>query len=188
MGFAISWLAIKGKEPGKIRDELGVSETEEHEEFPESKINACKLSSQWYLIYINKCESPFVSKNVLESLSNDCEIIACVIEEHVMYSRSQYWRNGTKIWQVTHDAQQGMLNLEHEGQLPDKFESIHTSSFAEQESEGGEEAEVDYIFEIPLILANNLTGFKHDEDIPGLEYTVLTINKHNSGPWWKFWK
>ena len=57
MGFAISWLAIKGKEPGKVRDELGVSEIEEHEEFPESKINACKLSNKWYLIYINKCES-----------------------------------------------------------------------------------------------------------------------------------
>ena len=187
MGFAISWLALKGKAPGNVREELGFSETDNHEEFPESKINACNLSNEWYLIYINKCESSFVSDKVLGPLSNGCEVIACVIEEHVMYSRAQYWRSGNKVWQVVHDAQQGMLDLEYEGQLPENFDSIRASSFSEQELEGGEEAEVDYIFDVPLLLAETITGFKHDEDIPDLEYTVLTINKHKTGPWWKFW-
>ena len=51
MGFAISWLALKGKGPGKVREELGVSETDGHEEFPESKLSACRLPKEWYLIY-----------------------------------------------------------------------------------------------------------------------------------------
>ena len=187
MGFAISWIALKGKEPNETRKELGLSETGEHEEIPESEFSACKLPDEWYLIYINECESPIVSSEIIESLSKDCEVVACVIEEHVMYSRAQYWRNGNKIWQSVHDAQQGMFNLESEGQLPDDFENIKASSFSEQESEGGEEADVDFIFEIPLLLANNITGFKHDEYITDLEYTVLTPNKQSSSPWWKFW-
>lgn len=191
MGFSVSWMAIKGKQPEEVRETLEFIETNERQEFPDAEFSASKLAGDWYLIYINRCDSPYVSSETLELLSTDCEIIACVVEEHVMYSRSQYWDNGNKVWQVMHDAQQGMLNLEHEGPLPVNFENIRMTSFAEQDAEGGEESEVDYIFEIPLILADSISGFKHDEIISGLEYTVLisnrAANKQGFGSWWKFW-
>jgi hypothetical protein len=37
-----------------------------------------------------------------------------------------------------------------------------------QRAAGGDDADVDYIFEIPLKLAKELVGFKHDEDCPHL--------------------
>jgi hypothetical protein len=38
----------------------------------------------------------------------------------------------------------------------------------QQLADGGEDAEVDYIFEIPLKVAQALVGFKHDEDFAHL--------------------
>ena len=46
-----------------------------------------------------------------------------------------------------------------------------------QLAEGGEKADVDYIFEIPLKVAQSLVGFKHDEDSPHMlenQFTVLS--------------
>jgi hypothetical protein len=35
-----------------------------------------------------------------------------------------------------------------------------------QRAAGGEDADVDYLFEVPLRVAQTLVGFKHDEDCP----------------------
>jgi hypothetical protein len=44
-----------------------------------------------------------------------------------------------------------------------------------QAAEGGDAAEVDYIFEIPLLVAKALVGFKHDERCDLMEDPAFQI-------------
>ena len=38
---------------------------------------------------------------------------------------------------------------------------------SEQQKAGGRKADVDYIFDVPVELAQTLAGYRHDADIPG---------------------
>ena len=48
--------------------------------------------------------------------------------------------------------------------LPESFPAIRNDMEQAQVDAGGDHAGVDYIFEIPLKLAEALVGFKHDKD------------------------
>jgi hypothetical protein len=55
---------------------------------------------------------------------------------------------------------------------------------AKQKQEGGDEANVDYIFEIPLLVAKSITGFKHDQVCPhvlGNEFKIMRKETENVG-------
>src|SRR5690349_23123584 len=40
---------------------------------------------------------------------------------------------------------------------------------------GGEKAEVDHVYDVPAELAKDLTGYRHDQDIPGVSGDVLEV-------------
>lgn len=195
MGYAISWIAIKGKSKENILKFFSFSETADTEEVPESEISAAELPSGWYLIWFNQFESPFTHAAVVSKLSQDCAVITCAVEEHVMYSRTEYWEHGSQTWKITHDSQNGIYDIQTTGTAPDFFESLKSEVCARQQAEGGEDADIDLIFDIPLEVVKHLTFFKHDELTPELEdqeYRVLasslpTLQSPASKPWWKFW-
>lgn len=196
MGFSVSWIAVKDKNQRAILDFYGFSETDEKHDMPESELCASVFPNGWFFIWFNEIESPYLKQDVLASLSLDCTVIACVIDEHCMYSSSEYWINGEIIWKVFHDSHEGMYSLNKSGSLPDFFNSLESQMIANQELEGGKKAEVDLIFEIPLETARRITGFKHDEEmeeLAGVEYMVLKNNniqktaENNRKPWWRIW-
>jgi hypothetical protein len=45
-----------------------------------------------------------------------------------------------------------------------------------QIAEGGEAADVDYIFEIPLKVAQSIVGFKHDEDCSHIKTGFVVLS------------
>ena len=189
MGFSVSWLAVKGKDSESVLVELELLKTSQYKDFPESDIVGAILPNDWYLIALNDCCSEYVEEDVLRQLSEHCELIATVVEEHVMYSMAQYWKNGSRVWQITHDAQQSTLDLVHTGELPDSYESIKSECMREQEEDSDDEYPVDYIFEIPLLVAQEYVGYKHDEDFFDEEgkFTILKSTKEPTQAWWKFW-
>ena len=74
------------------------------------------------------------------------------------------WKNGEKVWSVEHNGEEGVFHLDTQGSPPDSLEEIVSSHRSQQEAEGGESAGVDLIFEIPVVLAEKLTGFHHEGD------------------------
>ena len=84
-----------------------------------------------------------------------------------MVSVATGWKDGQRVWSVTHDAQRDMEHLQTEGELPAVFTSIRDRLRSEQQKAGGRKADVDYIFDVPVELAQTLTGYRHDADIPG---------------------
>jgi len=140
------------------------------------------------------CDHPIISGSSLSKISALGETIACSIEEHVMVSVAEGWISGTRSWSIGHDAQNGMFDLSSSGNLPAHYEGIKTELISQQNAEGGDDADVDYIFDIPLQVAEQICGYKHDEDSspwvpPGpVAFTKSGTSRAPGGkPWWKVW-
>lgn len=198
MGSALSWLAVKGKSPDVVAQALGLTPTGETAIDGESLFIGRSLSSGWFLLVIHQFGHPFVNPPFPASLSDNCDLVTCSIEEHVMFCRSERWQNGINIWHIEHDAQQGFDHLNRAGNLPDGYFAIEREFAEEQKKAGGNKADTDYFFEIPLKTAKLLVGFKHDESSAGDEDFEIfngpppsssagsaSVRRRRS--WWKLW-
>lgn len=190
MGYSISWLAIDSNNNAALNERLSLVDTGDIGEYPDDPIVGLVLPNAWYLIVVDACEHELVSDKTLEMLSSDNKVIACSIEEHCMFSSCSIWDNGSQIFSVSHQGDDSIYNLSTTGKPPPAYDSISKQYHDLQEVEGGENADVDMIFEIPSVLAQSFTGFKHDElitDLGDCEFTILISNKPVQKPWWNFW-
>ena len=165
MGYSQSWLAVKGKPPAAVLETLGLRGTGTREEIVESPIVGAELPSGWYLVVAGRSGHPLMLDPILLRLSAGCEVVTADVEEHVMVSVATGWKDGRRVWAVTHDAQRDMEHLQAKGELPAAFASIRDRLRSEQQAAGGRGADVDYFFDVPVELAHTLTGYRHDADI-----------------------
>lgn len=184
MGYSLSWIAVKGKPAQAVRDELSFRRTDKREEIPESELAAVEMPSGWYLIVSNHTEQVVSDAAMRRLASSGCELVTCFVEEHVMISRATGWKDGQLQWSVTHDGQKGLLHLDVQGEPPAEFAAIRDRTFAEQ-SAG--DRDCDYLFDIPVETARSMTGYRHDEDIPGLSGEVFEVlaPPPDERPYWK---
>jgi hypothetical protein len=190
MSYSISWLMVNGKDRQSLLRELGLEATGKSGEFFDFKISGHALPNGSYLLVTQKCDHPFVSDKHLAQLSVGSKTLSCSIEEHVMYAHATCWDNGKNLWSVKHqgDTAEGRNDLTVSGAPPDSFKAIRDEYAAKQPGD----PDVDWYFEIPLALAKQLAGFKHDETNPGLDGSFEELRdregKSVTGKqWWKFW-
>lgn len=148
---------------------MGLRGTGSFEEIPESDITGAALPSGWYLVTANGGLFPTFSEDpTLKQLSRTGEVVTCFVEEHVMCSAASLWADGRQVWYVMHEARQGIGHLETKGSLPPMFERIAARLRAEQAAADGNEGGVDLIFDIPVEMVAQLTGYRHDRVMPEL--------------------
>ena len=193
MGYSLSLLAIQTSDPDEALRQLGYNRTGQSCAYARVPLSGYTLPSNWFLIVARGCDNPFLQPGILGPLSEHFPLVACSIEEHVMYSSAEYWASGNQVWRAEHIGENGPIHLKTSGVLPTIFEAMATAHKDAQEADGGEKAGVDHYFDIPLSAAKEITGFKHDEDIPGVDYEnfeVLdpTCSSRDHKPWWRFWE
>jgi hypothetical protein len=172
MGFALHWAALKDGDLESICSVFKLRPTGRREKIPESDIVGVELPSGWCLVLFNR---QTIKDELLQEFSSSGEVISCFLEDHVMFSAASGWRNQGPIWSVTHDCEKGRFHLETQGVVPAALESIQNNLISQQKQTGGEKADVDYIYDIPAKLAKDLTGFRHDEDIPGMAGEIFHV-------------
>ncbi len=79
-----------------------------------------------------------------------------------MVSEARAYRNGEAVWQVSHDCEKGLNDLTVIGELSPPAEAVRARLMREQDKAGGEKADVDHVFEIPIEIAAAVCGFRHD--------------------------
>jgi hypothetical protein len=184
VGFAITWCAVREESAEQFLQKLGLIPTGETEEFPESLIASGKLDTGWRVIYYNKYGCPFLTSQHLTQLSIDQDALLCLVEEHAMASSSELWSGGKRQWYLSHEGENGPKGLSTDGHLPESLPEIRQKMEALQLAAGGDSAQVDYIFEIPLKIAQSIVGFKHDEKcdhLIGGRFVVMTQVAPKSG-------
>ena len=190
MGFRVLLIAIKDKEPSQIQAEYCVAPTNKFEEIPEADVTAAKLPNGRYLLYINDKIMP--DDSLFSKLSQSSSLVACYANETVMESFSCSWVNGSQVWAVFHNAQEGIKHLDFSGKLPGSFSTTKDKLFAEQK----DQTDVDYIFDIPVELFVDCGGLRYDSDVEGEDdkpwHVMQRITSENEtkpteNKWWKFW-
>lgn len=186
MGFAVTWLAVKGASREIILSSLGLVGTERFEDRPGAGLSGATLPDGWYLVWSSTWRERFIAEETLGPLSRDCHVVSCAIEEHVMYSYATGYWDGKQSWSVAHDAQLGLDHLDVTGRPPRKFEAIRHGNRLKQDKENAGPKEVDFIFETPLDLAQHLTGFKHDAPLPpGPDFPFEELRSTRKQSWFR---
>lgn len=181
MGFSITWCAVREKDADRLLEDLNLTPTGETEEFPESAVSMAKLDTGWRIIWCNKYDSPIIGSKKLAEISLERDVLFCLIEEHVMASSLEFWSASNQKWWISHQCENSPEDLDIAGELPECFPAIKREMEEAQKADDEEYADVDYvvdyIFEIPLKVAQTLVGFKHDEDCPHIskeQFIVLS--------------
>jgi hypothetical protein len=154
MGASLSWFAVRGRAPEAVLQDFGLKNV--GKEYCKTHFCGGALPSGWFLVIHGRHE---FTNDEVRQLSRGGEVIACFVEEHVMVSRAAGWKDGEQIWCVTHDAQESDGHLDVEGEPPTGFIAIRDRLAKQQEGDGG----ADFIFNIPVDLAEEITGFSHEE-------------------------
>jgi hypothetical protein len=165
MGWSLSWLAFRDISRETILNLLNLRSTGTRDSVSHGRIGYLEIPNGWKLILFDHKE--FGDKE-LNLLSHRNDLVYCFVEEHVMFSKAAAWAAGNEVWSVIHASEVGISDLQIKGSPPAIFERIRTAQFAEQKKEEESSEQVDHIFEIPVLLAQEVTGFRYDQDIPGV--------------------
>jgi hypothetical protein len=181
MGYSLSWVAVKA-EPQAVYTALHVQPTGQRRDdaYRRGNVSALLLGGRTVVVFGNK----ELKDNRLAAVSRVGETIHCFVEEHLMVSAASLWRDGKRVWRVTHDGQESARHLSTDGSVPAEFASVRDKYLAKQAAEP--EEEVDHIFDIPVELARELTGYQHDQEFSsadgGEPFEVLEPSKKKK--WW----
>lgn len=194
MGESLSWLALENTDAVSAAKLLGLQGSEVHAAPGEGALVGSALPSGWYLLVAKGSDHPLVSDRVLRECSLGRRAVAVSLEEHVMISAAALWSAGELKWRVSHDAQEDIRDLQIEGERPAELSALHAKAEAELDAEA-DDPDVDYFFEVPLLLADQLVGYKHDELMPAelesafvaLHWSAVSASPLSRRPWWQFW-
>lgn len=172
MGFALSWTAVRGKSPEEVLAAFELRPTGRTGDAPSRRDPFCwtQAAGGWVVV-LARHDARFLDESrraerFLASLSAGCELVCCFVEEHVMVSRATAWKDGVELWSVLHDAQVAIDHLQADGTPPSSLARNEPAARAAQRNEA---EDVDHLFDVPVDLAAEATGFRHDELGPELE-------------------
>lgn len=181
MGYSTSWLAST-IERTKFRARFNLRATNEFCDFADFSLSDAILPNGWYLIVANR--SDWIEQLDMPALSAEDEVLVAHAEEHVMVSGASLWSGGNEIWCVEHDSQIAQDHLSARGALPSNFAAIEWDMRDRQRDVD----DCDYIFDVPVLLAKSICGYRYDEDGPWAEDEEPFERLELARKWWRFWE
>lgn len=182
VGYSASWFAVRGVSRDAVLTAFQWQASGVRTQYPEFQLCMAELPQEWLLVWFDDdFERAFREVAVLPPHGT---VVACAVEEHVMESEARGYADGVETWRVTHDPDRGesLYHLETSGNPPTQLARILADAKAAQAAAGGEEADVDMIFDVPVDLAKSICGFKHNDDPPeGAAFEQLRRAKASAG-------
>ena len=166
MGSSYAWLAMKDVSGDAACAAVGLAPTGDKVDEFEADLAGAALPTGWYVVVTVAGGFDHFWDMDPKELSAEHDVLVLQVEEHVMYIALAYWRGGKCLWDVTHNGPEGVYHLEADGDLPAEFDALREEYTAKQDAEGGEEAGVDYLAEVPTELARHITGFRYNFSDP----------------------
>lgn len=165
-------------------DRLRFRDRGEVDEANEAPFSIAELPNHWTVVWSN--DFSYGAPENVHRLAGAMTVVSCQVEEHAMYSAAHCVTKGAHAWSVWHDGGQlGPYDLHVTGDPPPALDAIKRRLFAEQDARGGEAADVDFGFDMPIELALDVTGYRHDQTrFPWGEptFTIIEPNRWFSPP------
>jgi hypothetical protein len=196
MGFNGNWVAVKGIGIDILEREIGLirQSSEPLEEASDAPYWVGMLPTGWSICVLGHFDERVHDPLLLQKLSAATDLIMGQALESTMCSELSMWSGGKRQWLVYHYAAEGDSNhLEFEGiNLPSSLEGHRQFALAAH----AKDSSVDFMFDVPLILSQEIAGFRYDQPLPDgaekYEVELIEVEKQASAtssrkPWWKFW-
>lgn len=186
MGISLSWVAVEELPADDALSWLALSKTAKSCAHPFKGVAGHALPNNWYLVAAGRYDHRVANAASMSALSKGCQAIACAIEEHVNFASTELWQDGTRVWHVQHQGDKDCENISSEGKVPQRFHEL----LATVEPVDSENLDGHFDMDIPLILAKELSGFRHDDSDPEFDSTPFAelTDLQAKSSWWKPWK
>ena len=161
MGYHLGWIAVAHTDRDAVLERLGLRSTGAREEIAESKFVGVALRNGRYVVVDNGMDL-LLDEDRLMALSEQARVIQCVVEEGRMSFAAAVYERGDQLWSVVRLAEDETSQLRIEGTPPASLHRIRDRYEAKQRAEA--EDSVDWLSEVPVVLAAELSGYRHDED------------------------
>jgi hypothetical protein len=182
MGRSLAWLVVDGGSADEIARALAVRRTGKEGQRHRMPLAGRTLEDGRYLIVAGGGSSPAFRRDQLVALARRGAFTFCEFEEHVMWSSIERWEHGHKAWSVAHRGEESPLDLRTTGNLPDGFNALRSAALDKQQAEGGNAADVDVVFDLPIDLARQQTRL-HPDDAALAESTFEQLDEGWSHRW-----
>lgn len=186
MGISLTWVAVEALPADEALLRLSLVKTSKDCLYPFKGVASHSLPDDWFLVAAHRCDHRIANTASMSALSKGCRAVACAIEEHVNFASAELWQDGARVWHVQHQGDEDNENISSQGQLPQRFREL----LATVEPEDSENLDGHFHMDIPLILAKELCGFRHDESNPDFDNTPCEelAELKTKSRWWKPWK
>ncbi|WP_439636477.1 hypothetical protein [Oceanicaulis sp.] len=159
MGFNIGWIGVRSPERSDILDLLGVQDTYVHDEVNETPMSWAHLPTGWTILFFNTPDERF--EQAYTALAQTSDVIACVALETTMDCHVLRACRGKALWSLLYQAEQKHLGVQVGGTPPSCFQLIQQSLGEAQAVSDANGDDVDHLFEIPLQVAEQETGYAY---------------------------
>jgi hypothetical protein len=173
MGFRCSFV-VSQTEPTVLLKRLGFEVIGEVKERPDNGRWCAKLvRTGWTVIFANDFSLPAEVQDQIADLSqNAIQFIGILSETSMAISLSKY-AGGKEDWAIDWVGDQGfdLKNLSARGSLPSAYENKKKDALEAQASD----QTVDYLFDIPVALLADETGFRYNMWIEAGEADLIRL-------------
>ena len=202
MGRSISWIAVKDCSAETLLEQFDLERNGDVCEPFNPPCSVKQLANGWTILALQGCEHKFLGAERVKPLSQGRELVSCWLEEHVMISAAEGWRDGRKLWRVVHDGEEELGDMEIDGDPPAAFVKILRCARERQARDDAEVQananelgqarlrlmQVDYLFDVPAQLTRSRTGFAHDKRLPiAAGFQTAVARARTPKRRWLFW-
>jgi hypothetical protein len=193
MTSPLSWIATRGLEPGFVLDKLDLAPSSHvpGARHGEGATVAGAALNAWFLVIFGHTDDPLFAEERFKRLSRRGQLLA--VRRNATTASCDYWFAGERIWAVSHDGSHPTQLLVEGVDLPPKLSYLRAA--ARSAFEKGESALAPMQL-VPLLLAEDETGFRADGTLPGIVQlgtlapaaeVALMPPPPAPKPFWKFW-
>jgi hypothetical protein len=169
MGFRISWIGFEKVLAADVLTMAGMRDTCEPGLPYEVPSAIAELATGWTILFSD--DFTYAHEGRLRDLSGArpaARMLGVQVHEGMMASAARCFRDAAVVWMVEHDTEVSLTHLWTHGDLPAAFGAIKALQSDKQAREDAAlapaETTVDHIFDVPVLLAESVTGFRHDRD------------------------
>ncbi len=152
-------LAVHGRPKAEVFEALGLTDLGEPSELLTGDgPSYVELPSGWLLIVSG--DDDFGPEKAAEVSETFGLVGGCEFTTVTMCSETAMYRDGSLVWSVAHDPEEGYDHLAIEGAPPAELKTLRKRAAIEQAQEDPEEPEVDVFYDVPIDLAGKAFGFE----------------------------
>lgn len=168
---SVAWVAFEGRSKEEVVEALGYVDTGEAAEVDDGLV--CGVLPGGWVTVVAMGHQPGDWAKTLAPLSREGPILSVESSTTVMWSIIRAYADGALAWSVEHNPEAGIDHLDVVGEPPPQYIALRDRLLAEQEAEGGEDADVDLVFDLPALLSKELCGYQPEQDDAQPAFTAL---------------